>query len=89
MKRVEKINEQTVVKMINDCLKRNGINYIKNLSSTFLELGIRSIVFIQIIIILEEIYGIEMPDEYLVFNEKNSIIDLVTIMENLKNSYKL
>ena len=52
-------------------------------------LGMDSIIFIHIIVVLEEVFDIEVPDEYLLISEMgtlNKIISVVsTTIENLKS----
>ena len=85
---MENIKEK-IVEIINNNIK--GIKLqsdqaIEDLSLT----GMDSIKFISIIITLEEEFDIEIPDEYLVLTEMNTISKMAdvisTVLDNKNNS---
>ena len=88
MNSMENIKEK-IVEIINNNIK--GIKLqsdqaIEDLSLT----GMDSIKFISIIITLEEEFDIEIPDEYLVLTEMNTISKMAdvisTVLDNRNNS---
>lgn len=88
MNSMENIKEK-IVEIINNNIK--GIKLqsdqaIEDLSLT----GMDSIKFISIIITLEEEFDIEIPDEYLVLTEMNTISKMAdvisTVLDNKNNS---
>ena len=54
--------------------------YDKNLQ----ELGMNSLEFIQIIVLLEEKLSIEIPDEYLLITQMNTIRKIYNVLISLK-----
>ena len=48
------------------------------------ELGINSIIFIQTIVEIEDKFQIEIPDEYLLFDNMNTVYKMATIIMELK-----
>lgn len=53
------------------------------IETNFTELNIDSITFIQIIIALESKYEIEIPDEYLLMSEINSVYKLFHVIKSV------
>lgn len=48
-----------------------------------MNLGIDSIAFIHIVVEIEECFGIEIPDEYLVLSEMGTINKIVSVVSEL------
>ena len=46
-------------------------------------LGIDSIKFIQIIIFIEDTFGVEIPDEYLLFSKLDTFEKIEVVLKNL------
>ena len=84
----EKIKDILVI--INDVMKQyndeNNVDIQINMSqieTTFDEIGISSIAFIAIIVSLEENFMIEIPDEYLLMSELNSVKKIVEVLDEI------
>jgi len=73
-----------ILNIINQVLETSEITE-RDINEDLSILGISSIMFISIVIAIEEKYSIEIPDEYLLFTEigtVNKILDIVTsVME--------
>lgn len=50
------------------------------------ELGMNSVAFIQVIVEIEDRFQIEIPDEYLLFNNMNTVCKMASIIMSLKES---
>ena len=57
----------------------NSSDYDKEL----MNLGIDSMAFIHIVVEIEEYFGIEIPDEYLVMNEMSTVNKIVSVIMKL------
>ncbi len=69
-----------ILNIINRVLETSEITE-RDINEDLSVLGISSIMFISIVVDIEEKYNIEIPDEYLLFTEigtVNKIIDIVT-----------
>lgn len=69
-----------IINIINQVLKTSEITE-KDINEDLSVLGITSIMFISIVLAIEEKYNIEIPDEYLLKTEigtVNKILDIVT-----------
>jgi len=60
-------------------LKLDGSCYEVNLS----ELGMNSIAFIQTIVEIEDKFQIEVPDEYLLFSEMDTVYKMASVVTAL------
>ena len=74
------------------CVQIAGIikSYIKDLEldesryeANLAELGMDSITFVQIIVEMEDRFQIEIPDEYLLFSEMDSVYKMASIVVSL------
>ena len=74
------VNVSEILDIINSILETSEITQ-NDINEDLSMLGINSIMFISIIIAIEEKYNIEIPDEYLLtagIGTVNMIIDIVT-----------
>ena len=90
MHNVVKVSE--ILDIINSILKTSKITE-EDINEELSVLGVSSIMFISIVIAIEEKYNIEIPDEYLLNTEigtVNKILAIVTtvIEEKLYNGIK-
>ena len=72
--------EERIIQLVNSTINA-GLS-IKNMQDDLQQIGMNSIKFIEIIILLEETFEIEIPDEKLLIakmNTLNQIIDAVSI----------
>lgn len=74
------------------CVQIAGIikNYVKDLEldescyeATLAELGMNSIAFIQTIVEIEDRFQIEVPDEYLLFSEMDTVYKMASVVMSL------
>ena len=77
------ISEENIIKILKYYIKDLNVNKKEDLKLSFLELSVTSLMFVEIIVILEKIYGVEFPDTELIFEENRNIYDLITICKNL------
>lgn len=73
--------EEQVVHILNTTI--NNVNFTESTDIDLLELGVDSIMFIRIIIGLEDHFNIEIPDEYLLLTELNTVSKIVNLISVL------
>ena len=81
------VNIDDIINIINSTLDKCEITH-NDINEDLLSLGVNSIMFISIVIALEEKYSIEIPDEYLLTTKigtVNKIFDIVTSVINENN----
>ena len=78
------MHEEIVYKIINEHITENKITP-KQISEDLQLLGMDSIAFIRIIVALEEALKIEVPDNYLLMNEMNSVNKILSVVNSLKS----
>ena len=61
-------------------------NVIEQLDENLADFGVDSIVFIQIIVCLEEQFECEIPDEKLIFSEMNTINKIYMVLKDIKSN---
>mgnify|MGYP001047502419 CR=1 FL=1 len=61
-----------IIEILRECISGIEISE-KQEDSNLIELGLDSISLIHIIVAIEEKFGVEIPDEYLVLNEMDTI----------------
>ncbi len=77
MNNMENIQEK-ILEIINDTIE-NGVS--KNqVDDDLSQLGMDSLKFISIVVTLEENFDIEVPDEYLLMTEMNTVRKMVKIV---------
>jgi acyl carrier protein len=77
--------EDIVYKIINEHITQNEITPAQVADNLQL-LGMDSITFIRIIVAFEEALEIEIPDNYLLMNEMNSVEKMLGVINSLKTS---
>ena len=75
--------EEIVYKIVNEHITENDITP-DQVAEDLQLLGMDSITFIRIVVALEEALGIEVPDNYLLMNEMNSIDKILSVVNLLK-----
>ena len=73
------ISSEKVLEVINQLMEENKINE-SNMNESLLAHNIDSLKFIQIIVLLEEAFNIEFPDDSLIMDQYatfGSIVDMV------------
>lgn len=85
---------QTVIEICNKILSEQEnemqikLHYIveKDLNVPIMELGFDSMATVRLIILIEEEYDIEIPDDYLLFDSESTLEGLInTVTELVKN----
>lgn len=74
--------EKKVLKIVNNILERNDIDD-KYLETNLSELGIDSIKFIRLIISLEDVFAIEIPEDYLLIEKLINVKNILCVIETL------
>lgn len=82
MNKVDKIQEK-ILEIINEVME-NAISS-NQINDDLAQLGMDSITFIRIVVILEETFNIEMPDEYLIMSEMNTIAKITKLIFDTLN----
>ena len=75
--------EDTVYKIINQHIKENKITP-EDASEDLQTFGMDSIMFIRIMVALEEALDIEIPDDYLLMDKMNSVDKILNALSSLK-----
>ena len=88
MKKREDILDK-VLKVLNANLENTEITS-EQIDEDLSALGMDSITFIRVIVVLEEAFDIEIPDEYLLLTEMNTISKMTNVisavLDNQNNS---
>lgn len=75
--------EEIVFQIVNEHITKNEITP-DQVSEDLQLLGMDSITFIRIVVALEEALEIEVPDNYLLMNEMNSVDKILSVVNSLK-----
>lgn len=76
------VSEEKIIEIINDKLKKPLIS-IEQKNADLLELGLDSIIFISVIVALEEEFGMEFPDEKLTLTEMNTVTKIAEVISSV------
>lgn len=68
---------EQILKITNDNLEDGIVIYEHQIEDDLVEYKLDSVSFIKIIVQIEEAFEIEIPDEYLLFSEMNTIAKMV------------
>lgn len=74
--------EEKVLKIVNSVIEDTEIS-IDQVDSDLSKLGMDSIAFIRMVIAIEEEFDIEVPDEYLLVPEINTMEKIINIVTEL------
>jgi len=80
---VRSMYEEIVFQIVNEHITKNEITP-DQVSEDLQLLGMDSITFIRIVVALEEALEIEVPDNYLLMNEMNSVDKILSVVNSLK-----
>lgn len=69
-----------ILKITNDNLEEDIIIYEHQIEDDLSQYKLNSISFIKIIVAIEETFEVEIPDEYLLFSEMNTIAKMVDVV---------
>lgn len=69
---------EQILKITNDNLEDGIVIYEHQIEDDLVEYKLDSVSFIKIIVQIEEAFEIEIPDEYLLFSEMNTIAKMVS-----------
>ena len=75
---MENIQEKTL-EIINNAIEAAEIS-VDHSSDDLSQLGMDSITFIRIVVAVEETFGIEVPDEYLLMTEMNTVDKIINVI---------
>lgn len=81
---MKKVNIAEVLSIINTNIKEMEITYEKQNDDLF-QLGMDSVVFIKIIVALEENFECEIPDSKLLLTELNTVEKIMSTLQELYN----
>lgn len=70
---------KTIIEIVNNNIQETEI-MTDQIDRDLSELGMDSISFIRIVVALEEIFNIEIPDEYLLFTAMNTVVKMVDVV---------
>ena len=71
-----------VLKVLNANLENTEITF-EQTEDDLSALGMDSIVFIRVVVALEEAFDIEIPDEYLLITEKNTLSKMTDVISTV------
>ena len=75
---MENIQEKTL-EIINNAIEAAEIS-VDHSGDDLSQLGMDSITFIRIVVAVEETFGIEVPDEYLLMTEMNTVDKIINVI---------
>lgn len=75
-------NVEKVLAIVNENIKDANLTF-ENLNDKLIEFGMDSIMFIQIIVALEEVFGCEIPDSKLLFSEMETVNKIIDVLQDL------
>ena len=81
------VDKEKILKIVNDYFRGEKLttdDYEKDL----LTLGLDSIGFVKVIISVEETFDCELPDDYLLLTEMNTINKIFDVILSIKNRNK-
>lgn len=76
------ISSEKVLEVINQLMEENKINE-SNMNESLLAHNIDSLKFIQIIVLLEEAFNIEFPDDSLIMDQYATFVSIVDMVKKL------
>ena len=79
---MQQVTIENVLSIVNENIE--GVSFsVENLYDNLADLGMDSIMFIQMVVALEENLECEIPDSKLIFSEMNTISKLMDVLQNL------
>lgn len=79
------ISKDKIIKIINEICENNLLGQLDYDVDLCLS-GIDSILFIQIIVFLEDEFDCEIPDEFLDINKMNTVDKIYNVLKELKHA---
>ncbi len=76
---------EQILKITNDNLEDGIVICEHQIEDDLSEYKLDSVSFIKIIVEIEEAFEIEIPDEYLLFSEMNTIAKMVNVVTKIQN----
>ena len=73
------VTQEDIMSLVNSVLEVNSIQ-INDFEEDITVLGVSSIAFIQIVVAVEDKYSIEIPDEYLIMINMNTINKMTEVI---------
>lgn len=79
------VSRCAVLNVVNSCIDMvDGSRLsIEDIDKDISECGIDSIIFIQLIILLEDEFGIEIPDSELIYAKLNTVHKIADMLDNI------
>ena len=81
---MKEIDINKIVEILNENIENLNIK-TENLDDNLFELGMESVVFIQIIVELEETFDCEIPDSKLLISEMDSLRKILNVLQALND----
>lgn len=81
---MKEIDINKIVEILNENIENLNIT-TENLDDNLFELGMESVVFIQIIVSLEEVFDCEIPDSKLLISEMDSLRKILNVLQSLSD----
>lgn len=85
---MKKVTKEKILDIINKNIDGNAI-YPEQSDNNLSEIGMDSIVFIQIIVEIEEVFECEIPDSKLLLTELNTAQKIYDVLQELYESQML
>lgn len=82
---MKEVTKEKILEIINENMEESVIAS-NQLNDDLYELGMDSIVFIQIIVKIEEIFECEIPDSKLLISELNTVQKIYDVLQELYES---
>ena len=77
------MNKQEIIQKVTEIIqKESELEVVIKINDDLANLGINSLNFIRMIVRLEEAFNIEFPDEALEYDKFNTILEIVTYIDN-------
>lgn len=81
---MKEIDINKIVEILNGNIENLNIT-TENLDDNLFDLGMESVVFIQIIVSLEEVFDCEIPDSKLLISEMDSLRKILNVLQSLSD----
>ncbi|MEJ6950343.1 acyl carrier protein [Natronospora cellulosivora (SeqCode)] len=83
------ITVDSIIDILNSIIEDEEEITYNQINDDLTLLNIDSITFIRLIVIIEDEFNIEIPDEYLILNKMNTVNKIVNIISDIKRGIKI
>ena len=79
---MSQVTEERIIEILNEKIKGVEIT-IEDINKDLSKLGVDSLTFISVILVLEEVFDCEIPDSKLIMSEMNSVNKIVEVLHSI------